>query len=309
MKYFKILATASFLLLATSLPAFSQEVSRTFTIIPPTVEFRANQNDKLETKLKVRNETDEPITFTLTVRDFIVEDNQGTPKILPPDTAGIRWAASKWMMVDPDTLTVPGRSVGEAMLYIQIPGDATFGGHYAAVIFEPTVVAGGVSGAGAAIITQSASLVYLYVQGPIKESAEVIKFLGPKFSEYGPIKIETEIKNLGDLHIKPVGTIEIKDLFGKTLESLPLKENNIFPGASRVYENSWEKKWLAGKFSANLAATYGQNGLPLTAVFVFYVFPWRVTLVIVLFILILVLLAKYIQRKNNPPPPKFSQEK
>lgn len=306
-KYFKTLIITLVSLFSLVPPvSLAQESSRTFTIVPPTVQFQAKQNDKLETKVKVRNETDDPLTFSIYVRDFIVEDKLGTPKILAPDTADNRWSASKWMTVAPDTLVIPGRSVGEAMLYVQIPGDATFGGHYAAVIFEPAV-SGGVTGTGAAIITESASLVYLQVLGPIKEQSEVILFKAPAFSEYGPIKIDTEIANFGDLHVKPIGSVEIKDLFGKTMEIFPLTEYNIFPGASRNYENSWGKKWLAGKFTANLSATYGQTGLPLTAVLVFYVFPYKAAIAILLAIVILLLLVKYLQKKQNPPPPKFSQ--
>lgn len=314
MKYFKTLILATIILfltilLCTTSLVFSQEHSRTFTIVPPTIQFQVKQNDQLETKVKVRNETDNPLTFTIFIRDFIVEDKEGTPKILAPDTADNRWSASKWMAVSPDTLTIPGRSSGEAMLYIQVPGDATFGGHYTAVIFEPATK-DSIGGTGASIITQSASLVYLHVLGPIKELGQITKFTAPKFSEFGPIKIDTEIANLGDLHFKPVGTVEIKDLFGRNLETLPLSEDNVFPGATRAYENVWRKKWLAGQFTAVLNATYGQTGLPLTAAVVFYVFPWKVALAIVLAIVIIILLVKYL-KKNPPigkPPPKFSQK-
>lgn len=305
-KYLKTLLLTISLLLLTVTPVSSQDDNeRTFTIVPPTMQFRVKQGETLEAKVKVRNETDNPLTFTIFVRDFIVEDKLGTPKILPPDEASNRWSAAKWMTVLPESFTVSPRSSFESMLYVQIPGDATYGGHYAAIVFEPSSQST-VSGSGASIVTQSASLIYLHILGPITENGQITLFQAPKFSEYGPVKIETEIANFGDVHIKPIGTIEVKDIFGKTLKTLTLKEDNIFPGRAKTYENVWQKKWLAGKFTANLAATYGENGLPLTAIISFYVFPWKVALAIVLAIVIIILLSKF--KKRNLSPPEFSKK-
>jgi len=220
-KVFKRILVLLTLVVLPIFPVHSQEQERAFTIVPPTIEFKASPGERLETKVKVRNETDSPLTFKVVIRDFIVEDKLGTPKLLAPDTADNRWTASKWVMVSPDIFTIDPKSSFESMLYVQIPGDATYGGHYAAIVYEPTQEAETIEGAGATVITQTASLVYLQVLGPIKEQAQISQFSGPKFSEYGPIAINTEIANLGDLHVKPIGTIEIKELEA-FLEGVPL---------------------------------------------------------------------------------------
>jgi len=276
----------------------AQQPTRTFTLVPPTVEHSLNPGEVAEGAIKIINDSNEVLTFTATTQDFIVEDNEGIPTILPPNTLSNKYSAASWLAAYPGKFTVNPHEKYELNYYLQVPLDAKPGGHYAAVIYKPDELIK-VEGTGTAVNTQVGTLFYVDVKGDIKESATVAKFSANKFQEYGPVKVETQIKNLGDLHIKPIGQITITDILGRKIASLTLPEHNIFPEAVRNFENTLDKKVLFGPFTAKLTATYGKdNNLPLVAVFTFWILPWKIILVVILLIVAVILGIMYLKKKS-----------
>lgn len=264
---------------------------QTITITPPTIQQVVNPGDKKEGTLSVINDSDGDLTFVTSVYDFVVTDTHGTPQILPAGTiANNKYSAANWVAVYPAEFSVKARQRVTINYYLQVPGNAGPGGHYAAIVYQP-ITAGAQQGTGAHIQSQIATLVYFDVAGPIKEGAKVTKFSANPFQEYGPVDIKTQILNMGDLHINPQGYITLKDMVGKTIATVPLAQRNIFPGNVALdYTTRVGEKWMIGRFQANLVASYGVNqNLPLSATIYFWVFPWRVSIVVILIIVALVL--------------------
>lgn len=288
------------LLIFVAVKVNAQE-KRTMTIVPPTVSVTIDPGGKSEGVLKVINDSEETLTFTAIMRDFIVEDSIGTPKILPPDMlSDKRFSASNWIAVYPSNFTIEPHQKQELNYYLQTPPDARPGGHYAAIIYTPDTT-GGTQGSGASVNAQIGTLFYVGINGPITEKAEVSKFFANPFQEYGPVNIQAQIKNLGDLHIKPKGNITVTNLFGGKVAELALDEQNIFPGGiARDYENSFGKGFLIGPYTAKLVASYGKdNNLPLMATVTFWIFPWKITLVVILLVIAIILGTKYMKKRNK----------
>lgn len=297
-KSFLITSILSLCLVLSANFLFAQENPRTITIVPPTLERNINPGDKAEGKLKVVNDSSTPITFKAIVRDFIVEDNIGTPKILAGDELSRKYSASSWIAVVPDSFTVAPGTSQSLSYYLQVPPDARPGGRYAAVVYEPQELIG-VEGTGAGVQTHLGSLFLLRVNGDVLENSTVTKFQTPGFAEYGPVNLITEIKNLSDTHIKPKGVITIKNMFGQVMETQPLTEHNIFPEATRKFENTVGKKYMAGRYTAELQATYGtNNNLTLYAITNFIVFPWKIAGIILLIGIFTVLLLLYVKKRR-----------
>jgi hypothetical protein len=289
--------------------SFAQSTSRIFTIVPPTIEHSLNPGQTAEGIMKIINDSDETLTFNVTTQDFIVEDSGGVPKILPPNTLSNKYSAANWVAISPDKIIAKPHERVEFNYFVQVPADAKPGGHYAAAVLKPEELIK-VKGTGTAVSTQLGTLFYISVNGPITESATVTKFSANAFQEYGPVNILTQIKNMGDLHIKPLGTITITDMLGRRVATLALPEHNIFPETVRDYENIFNQKYLFGPFTAKFTATYGKaNNLPLVATFVFWVFPWKIAIVVILIIVAIVLGVKYYKkRKNNKQPPQAEEK-
>lgn len=289
--------------------AFAQSPVRSFTITPPTLLAPLAPGKTSEGVMKMRNDTDEPVTFNVLVQDFIVTDTHGTPTMLPPDTLSNKYSAASWIGVSPTRFTVAPHQRQELNYFIQIPSTARPGGHYAAIVFAP-VTEKGVDNTGATINSQIGTLFSITIAGDIIQKASISKFSTPWFAEYGPVAIQTQIKNEGDEHIAPQGTLAITSMFGgKQIQ--PLHENNIFPQAARDFVNIFGEKWMFGRYTATFQATYGRaNNLPLSATASFWVFPWKIFIVIVLLIVAAVLAYKLLTKKKKDeqtPPPTHEQ--
>lgn len=292
-----LLLSTSYYLLSTAPTANAQEVQRTYTVINPSIFHELNPGEKAEGTTKVINESNVPLTFEISVQDYIVGDTKGTPTLLPPNTLNSKYSGAAWIGVTPTLFTLNPGQKQTINYYIQIPPNGSPGGHYAAIVYSPgnkdtEAQTGGL------VNTQIGSIFYLTVKGPIKEQASVTKFLTNAFHEYGPVKILTQIKNMGDLHISPKGTVTVTGLFFN--EKQELAKYNIFPETARDFENTFGKMFMLGRYKASLVASYGQdNNLPLTATFYFWVFPWRIAVVIALIIVAVILGVMYWKRRKG----------
>lgn len=276
--------------------ASAQELVRTITITPPTASFTVDPGGKTEGQMKIINDSPSPITFSVNVQDYIVVDNSGTPNILPSNTLNNKYSAASWIAVNPTTFTVEPGQKQLINYFVQVPNDASPCGHYAAAVFTPQSKGGG--GSGAVVTGEVGTLFYITVNGKCKEQATVTKFFTNAFLEYGPAKILTQIKNFGDLHITPKGTVTVSGLFFNKSDALPT--HNIFPQTARDYENVIGQTLMIGRYKAELVASYGiNNNLPLTASVYFWVFPWRLVIVIILIIVAVILGYKYYQKRKK----------
>jgi len=247
------------------------------------------------------NQGKEPVSGFIKVVDFIVRDNQGTPELIENTFAAPeKYAAASWFKTDFEKVTLPANNEKVTIqAQISVPKNAKPGGKYVAIYFQAqssqfSTPTGSQYEAGTGISPRLASLIYIKVKGPIKESAFVTKFQ-PKqsFFEYGPITIDTEILNRGDYHITPKGEINLTNMLGKVVDKSLLKETNIFPDTVRTFSNSLGKKWMIGKYRASLTATYGEKNTVLTAFSEFWVFPWKVVTIIVLTLIIIIILVRH----------------
>lgn len=290
----------------------AQEIQRTFTVINPTIEKKLDPGSYNEGTTRVINETNVPLSFSVSVQDYTVSDNNGTPQILAPNVLNSKYSGAAWIGITPNSFTIqPGHSQ-TLNYFIQVPKDAKPGGHYAAIIYQPLVTKTQ-NATGGVVNTQIGSLFYVTIKGPITEKANVSRLFANNFSEYGPVKVTTEIKNMGDLHITPKATITVSGLFFK--ETQDLDTHNIFPETARNFENTFGKMLMIGRYKAELIGSYGQDkNLPLVATTYFWVFPWRIAVVIILIAIALILGGQYYKKKKKKAPktteePKKDEEK
>ena len=290
----------SFCLLAFGFPSSSLAQSALgLTAIPPRLEITVNPGQVITREIKVRNESNQEKTISTSSKDFIVTDDFGTPlQVEASDQSDNRWAASSWIQISPTRLKLKPGETKSLIVTIITPENALAGGHYAMILHTPnnqTVI----SQTGASIETNVGTLVYLTVAGDIAENASIKEFSAPKFSEYGPINFKTIITNLSDLHITPAGAINVYNTFGLKSSQINLGNTNIFPGTSREFINTLNRKLMLGRYKAQINATYGTTGQLLTATIFFWVIPYKLIALLIAIIIIIILLLKL--KKNTPP--------
>ncbi|MCX7956120.1 MAG: hypothetical protein N2593_03420 [Patescibacteria group bacterium] len=286
-------------------------------VMPSRQEIEANPGEKKYITVSFYNQSNEPISGFFKTADFIVEDSNGTPRLIENiEESNPRFSASSWFKLMYNRATLPANNKVSIQAELNIPESARPGGRYSAIFFEFQPKQNQKNNdyqAGLGTSSRIAALIYIKIKGKTIEKAIISRFFAPKFQEYGPIKIETQILNRGDYHITPKGIITLKNYFFNEIKKTNLKEKNIFPDMIRNYENELGQKWMIGKYNINLLASYGSSGQTIDASIDVWVFPWRIFLAIVLTITILIIIIsniyKNLVKKNTDLEKELEKEK
>jgi len=288
-----IIFVCTFFLIVSS-PASAQS-RLPLTVGPARQQLTVNPGDSASFAVKFYNQSDITLNGVVNVADFVVGSNDGAPRIIDDvRLANPRFSASSWINLSLDQISIASNDRAIITGSITVPKDARPGGRYVSVYFEPAIGTPQSVGEGnvQGVAPRIASLLYIRVAGPITENAIISHLFAQSFLEYGPIKVNAEILNRGDYHIRPMGVLSLSNMLGSLTQQVSLREENIFPDASRTYENSIGTKWMVGKYKINLTASYGEKGQVLERSIFVWVFPWKIATVIILAIIILLLLGK-----------------
>lgn len=272
-----------------------------FITSPPRVELKGKPGDTLQTQVKIKNVTNTEETYSTSAVDFIVAEDGFTPIPVTEKVSG-RWSAASWMTLTPPSSRIAKNDEKTVDVIVQIPSDALPGGHYAMITHslnqstEQTRV-GQTNGSAAFVTPRVGTLVYITVEGDIHEEAFVRDFRGPKWVEFGPVDFKFTVENQSDVHIRPVSTITVKNIFGFTKQVIEVPSNNIFPLSNREFEASWDTFWGFGPYTATLNVAYGTQGHTFQTSTMVWIIPYRVLLSIL--VVVFALLAIYISVRRH----------
>jgi len=272
------------------IPFVYSQSSLPLVVMPARNQIEVTPGEKTAVTISFYNQSDDPVSGFFKVADFIVEDTQGTPKFIENvEDAPIKYSASRWLTLPYDRATLPAHDKVVIQTDILVPSDAHAGGRYVAVFFQQGNTLPRPSGTeekGSGTNLRIASLIYIKVKGVITEKALVSRFFTQSFLEYGPIKVTADILNRGDYHISPRVSLTLTNIFGGLVDQKLFKTQNIFPDVSRNYTEGLGSKWMAGRYKVNLSGSYGENGQILTSSSYVWVFPWKITLMVILTIIV-----------------------
>lgn len=180
---------------------------------------------------------------------------------------------SKWAVLDTDSFVLAPFEYRDVTATINLPSSVA-GGLYGSFVFA---IAGGDAGPNTASISQElASLFLLKVSGPIIEELILSEFSAPVFSEFAPVMMTMKFMNAGNVHLKPFGLINIRNIFGKTVKDIVVRgDTNIFPRASRYFRVSTDNDFLIGPYTAQALINYGSKNQSVSMTTSFFVFPVR----------------------------------
>ena len=271
------------------------------TVAPARQQITVNPGETSSFAVKFYNQSDLSLNGVVKVADFIVNSNDGSPRIVDTaDQANPKFSASKWVTLSMDQITIGPQDRTIITASLAVPADARPGGRYITVYFEPSIGTPSTIGTDASSTTgiapRIASLLYIRVNGPITENAFISNMFAKSFYEYGPIEVTANIINNGDYHIRPQGTFTLTNFLGGVVEQNAVQEQNIFPDAMRVFTSSIGQKWMMGQYKVTLHALYGEKAQIMERSVNVWVFPWRVAIVVALALLILGVIGKSIYK-------------
>lgn len=286
----------------TALPAQTQSDSITLTAMPPRLgddsSLSVKPGEKIQTTIKVRNNSAKAFTVNTAVDDFIIGEDGETP-IAITENVDYRWSLKNWLILAPEFQTLQPHQTGIINVIVDVPASALPGGHYAMVTHKPV----GLNGekfqeeASSKISQRVGTLLYVLVEGPINEEAFIRDFSMPRFTEYGPVPFSFSVDNQSDVHIKPNISIEIYNLLGVKVDTIVIESKNVFPMVGRDFSGQWDQIWGSGFYKAKLIMSYGSEGAVTVANTFFWLLP--ITLVIAFIIVILTLIIIFIVTRKH----------
>lgn len=260
-------------------------------ISPPTFELAANAGDVLKNSLRVDNIVDIPLEVSVDARNFTALGEEGGINLTPAEEDD--YSLASWISVTPEKVTIPAHESKTFEYTITVPQNASPGGRFGSIVFQtaPSTALSGQS--GVAVSQEVGTLVFVKIAGDVTEKASVAGFTTlNNLHNKGPVDFDIRVKNDGNVHFKPKGTITISNFFGKQIATIPINEQNVLPGAIRKMDASWGSGMLFGRYNATLSLVYGKDGQVITASTAFWGFPYKL-MGIVLLILLLIGAALY----------------
>ncbi|OGY42316.1 MAG: hypothetical protein A2Y82_04990 [Candidatus Buchananbacteria bacterium RBG_13_36_9] len=291
--------------------------SSAITVSPPIIELEAAKGDVINQSIKVRNESANSETYYLSAERFVAGGEAGAPVFTGEDID-----LATWIKFPYENVTIPGGQTIEIPFSIIVPNYAGPGGHYAAIFLSTAPPeAATTGGSNVAIASRIGTLVLVKIAGEVKEIAEISEFgTTAKTFDSLPVAFNIRVKNDGNVHLKPMGTISIKNMWGSVAGQVAVNETggNVLPDQIRKFEASWVKNpnavgantfwgkyrqqkenYAFGKYEADLGLAYGTAGKILSAKTSFWVIPWNVIMVNLALVVIIVVIIYFAVKKYN----------
>jgi len=191
-----------------------------------------------------------------------------------------RLDASQWFTIDePDFILQPDQT-RTVQGTIKPPTNASPGGHYATIFFQPLVPQEALSPSTAYVSARVGALAFLIVRGDIVQKASLEGGLrAPSMTRHGPVDFAFTVHNAGNVHLMPSGKLVVYDWHGKQVDTLTIPARIVLPDASKEYSLHWQPPSPLGKYHAMLSLSYSTERTGLSAGVSVWVVPWLELLV------------------------------
>ena len=272
-----------------------------FVVEPGKTEINLNPGESTVKNITVTNRVDKKVRFKLTTEDFVGTDDPKKPVILLGDNHSpyslkdfIAPEINEFELDLGERITIP--------VTISIPKNAEPRGYYGALIIsnDPDKIEGNnakETEGRARIISRIGSLFLLRINGEGKYEGHIESFknIGPQESTFSkrPQGFEIAFKNTGNVHLVPYGTITITNIFGRTVDTLPVDAYFVLPESTRYREILWQDGFSLGRYTAHLSLNKGFGDTFDGVDYVFWVLPWKILIIAFAGLALLVALAYY----------------
>ncbi len=246
--------------------------------------------------IRVINNKDETVVVRLYTSDATTTVD-GSFTLLSEDN--VNKFLGSWVKLAVNEIEIPPKSEKRVPFTINIPKNADVGDHMGGIVMREmeTDENANLAGTGVRIITCVGVRIYETVPGEVKKSFDLTRF-DWRFEPSGKnswIKDLLDInkrtiffvgmKNEGNVRISPKITVDIKDIFGRTVAHLPDQDIGIiFPG-DEIKEGTviWENMPIFGRYKVTMTANFFEDGVGQgTRELIIWAIPYRIIFLLVL---------------------------
>lgn len=293
------LATSA-MLLGSGITAASAASPAGTTVSPPVYDLQASPGQTIVQKMTVHNDADVSQSYTPVVNTIAPANEQGGLAFGPTNSNDL----SGWITVAPSKLDLPAGQSGEFMITVKVPANASAGGHYATVFAKSET--GSVNVNGASLTPLIGTSLLLKVAGNLTESADVVEFSTSRarLIPGEPIDFSVRVRNTGNVHVRPQGTIQIfRD--NVKVDEVAVNDDGltVLPSSIRKFAASSNKTLPSGSYTARLTMTYGAGqtlSVPAISFVVIGEASVATMVAIILGIFVIILAAALLMNRRKP---------
>ncbi len=303
-RFLGLVLAVAFLALPTL--SLAQSNAAGIGISPAIIEKPGNPGEVISEIINVKNLSGVQQTYYLFTRDIVGVEGNGTPVFAEPGEEKTGYEMSEWINLTVTEVNLAPDEEVPVPVTITVPDFATPGSHFAGIFvsMDPPRM----RTVGASVAYQVANIVSIRVAGDVIEKAEIRQFSTGNYIYGKPlVDFEARVENKGSTLVRPIGPLEVTNMFGKKVAMLTFNESKaaIFPGATRNFEITWEDEGPGfGRYEARLSLVYGEQGRQstITSTVTFWILPANILLpalgtLLFLLLVTFVSVKLYIRRK------------
>jgi hypothetical protein len=278
--------------------ALNVELKNDFVLEPGKAEIFVNPGETITKDVYITNRIPGTTSFKMEVQDIKGSSDPTQPVVILDNERG-PYSAKDFITASPGEFTLSFGQRVTIPVTITIPKDTAPGDYDSSVLVSnsPSVL-GTTSSATTEgqtrIISRVGTLFFIRVNGQAHESGELqdFKIAGPHklFYTQGPFTFEALFNNTGNVHLVPYGTVNVKNIFGKTIAQIPVDAYYSLPNSLRYRSVNWDVSVLLGRYTATLDLHRGYGNIVDSRTIAFWVIPWKILISIFAGVLVLALI-------------------
>lgn len=253
-------------------------------IRPANIEPSAalDPGDSISRTLTLTNYAQEDETFYLYVRDITGTRGGGVPIFAPDDQERTGYELSSWVTLGATSIDIPAGESGQVDVVITVPENSSPGSHFGGVFVS--VDPPELRRSGAAVGYQVANIITILVSGNATEEGSIRQFSTGQYVYGTPtVDFQVRIENSGNVLLRPVGPLEVYNMFGTQVGQLTFNENRsgVFPQEERTFNIVWEYEGTGfGRYEAIVSPVYGSTGKnqTMSSTVTFWILPMNIIL-------------------------------
>ena len=276
-------------------PKIAHAQTLSLSVWPPILETVIQPGKAITQVYKLQNLGDD-VTIKASIIPFEPTDNLGNITLKKSDPVPAFFSLQSADMTElPATFPLKSGQTRELVLKISIPPTTPEADYLMTFLFESTTQ-GLISGTGTTTLTSIGSNILLTISqtGQLAPVAKIENFLSKSvYDSFEPINFSLLVKNTSNTRLKAVGQIEIKNIFGGTSATIPLREDNVLAHSTRQLQPEITVPHLIfGRFTAKATITPQDTTNTISQTITFYVLPYKALLLLGLIATMIILTKK-----------------
>lgn len=255
------------------------------TIQPVKISQQLNPGQSVDGTILLTNASSEDVVVDVNIEDFVPTAGTETFQFVgrAPGVTSVR----DWISIEgPAHFDFKQGESKEISYTIKAPTDAEPGSHFGVLFFKATNAAD--AGAQIKVGTQVGVLAFITIPGKFEQKGVISDFRSASFVQSGPVHFDLSFQNTGTVYFEPKGTIDISNMFGSKIASVPIEGYAVLPTGVKTMGFDWNVKgFLLGKYKAVASIVDTDGNVLTTQTTSFYAVPvWYIVGFIVILLLI-----------------------